>query len=133
MAPRTKERAVQMKSVRPLFGVWSDKSIAKVFDIPVATVAGWRNAAGVAPYPDDMIAADAAKAAQSRRDAMEDAVLAALWEKQSSKSSEVHRRVSENLGTVSQRHVITVLGRLVKDGVVERNDQGYRKRAKASP
>ena len=34
-------------AVTPLFGIWSDLSISRVYDVPESLVASWRNTAGL--------------------------------------------------------------------------------------
>lgn len=112
---RRTQKALRL-AIAPILGVWSDLSIQTVYGIPVSTVRRWRAEAGKPPSEDSPRNGPKSKGAALRA-----AVLDALWTRQPSTSGEVHDRVVNNLGTVTQRQVVRVLqahvatGRAIKE------------------
>jgi len=115
----------QWDKLIPIMGIWSDASIAQIYEVDRGLVGKERAKRGIAPYPQEEFLTPMRDATKLRGEGTRKDILACLWPTLPSTSSEVHERMERSHGTVSKRHVIRVLAELVKAGKVKQDPKGW--------
>lgn len=126
---------VDWDAVAPIMGVWTDSSIARVYDVTPQAVRFQRLKRGIGAAGDihKERVANKSDAAKALRQAVLDAMFTRAW----TRPEEIMRRVSDNYTKVSRSTISHILLELVRMDLVSRIIDGpqttYRKKVERMP